>query len=205
MPLHTPDKNDRIFAVGGIASLHLAVYFVVTRLTLLRPDTAFIHPHLGLDDQIPHLAWTWPAYWLPYALVPVAAFVSMGHLNAPAFRRLSVAWSAMLIVGGSIQVAWPALAPWPTTPGVTQQLYHHSALILPYATLPSMHVAHVAMAALVAGTVFSAPRVRLTGAVLTLIVAASTLTLKEHVLLDAITGLLLALLAWAWWRREFQC
>jgi|WetSurMetagenome_2_1015567.scaffolds.fasta_scaffold247187_2 hypothetical protein len=205
MQLHARETRQLLLAMAGIALLHVAVYFSVTRLSLLRPDTAFIHPHLGLDDGIPHLAWTWPAYWLPYALVPVAAFVSMRRLDAQAFGRLFLAWSGMLIVGGSIQVAWPALAPWPTDPGLTQQWYHGSPLILPYATLPSMHVAHVAMAALVTGTVFRTAPVRATGAVLTLAVAASTLTLKEHVLLDAVSGLALALVAWQWWRWGATC
>lgn len=199
------DTSARLLALAGIALLHLGVYFVVTRLTLLRPETAFIDPHVPWDDQIPHLAWTWPAYWLPYLLVPVAAFTAMQRLKPRAFLRLFVAWSGMLIIGGAIQVAWPAIAPWPDAPGITQRLYHASGLILPYATLPSMHVAHVAMAALVMGTVFPMTRVRTTGAALTLLAAAATLTLKEHLFLDAVAGFALALLSWGWWRRGVAC
>ncbi len=188
-------------AMAGVALLHVVVYYVVTRLTLLRPADAFIDAHLALDDQIPHLSWTWPAYWLPYVLVPIAAGASIGRLDSGAFWRLFRAWCGMVGVGGAIQVMWPAVAPWPQVPALSQQLYHDSALMLPYATLPSMHVAHVALAALVSGTVFPSAAVRLTGGFITVVVAASTLTLKEHVLLDAASGLALALATWQWWRR----
>lgn len=194
----------RALAIASVALLHVLVYFSVTRLTELRPAGAFIHPHIGLDDRIPHLPWTWPAYWLPYVLVPVAAGMAIGRLDPPAFGRLIAAWSGMIILGGTIQVIWPAVAPWPPSPAFTQRLYHASPLILPYATLPSMHVAHVAMAALLAGTVFPSRRVQASGWLAVVTVAVATLTLKEHVMLDAITGMALAAGAWSWWRRGMR-
>jgi len=195
------DATRPVLGLTGVAFLHVAVYYIVTRLTLLRPADAFIDPHLPVDDWIPHLPWTWPAYWLPYVLVPIAAGAAIGRLDSRAFRRLFLSWCGMVVVGGAIQLVWPAVAPWPLDPGRSQRLYHDSALMLPYATLPSMHVAHVALAALVAGTVFRSATVRLTGALITVVVAASTLTLKEHVVLDAVSGLALALATWQWWRR----
>jgi hypothetical protein len=201
---HAGSLSLRLLAVAGIGLLHVLVYFIVTRLTLLRPHNAFIDPHLALDDRIPHLAWTWPAYWLPYALVPIAAVASIGRLDARAFRRLIVAWAGMILVGGVIQVVWPAVAPWPAAPALTQRLYHNSALILPYATLPSMHVAHVAMTAIVTATVFPSVGVRTVGVLSTLLVAVATLTLKEHLALDAVSGLTLAIAAGLWWRRGLR-
>jgi hypothetical protein len=194
----------RSLVIGGVALLHVLVYFAVTRLTLLRPTSAFIDPRLTLDDRIPHLPWSWPAYWLPYVLVPVAAGASIARLGPRPFWRLAVAWSGMIVIGGMIQVAWPAVAPWPAVPALTQRIYHDSSLILPYATLPSMHVAHVAMTALVAGTVFPSSIVQGAGVLLVLVAAAATLTLKEHLLLDAISGMALALATWHWWRRGMR-
>jgi hypothetical protein len=177
------------------------LYFAVTRLTLLRPTSAFIDPRIFLDDWIPHLAWTWPAYWLPYFMVPAAVIGSTTRLPESSFRRLIAGWSAMIVIGGVIQVAWPAVAPWPQEPALTQRIYHDSPLILPYATLPSMHVAHVSMAALVAGTVFPSSLVRGIGLVLVLFSVGATLTLEEHFFLDAMAGLALALATWSWWRQ----
>jgi hypothetical protein len=194
----------RVLAMVGIALLHVVVYFIVTRLTLLRPPGVFIHPHLALDDRIPHLPWTWPVYWLPYVLVPLVTGAAVLRLDDAAFRRLVQAWAGMIVVGGIIQTVWPAVAPWPPSPALTQRLYHDSALMLPYATLPSMHVAHVALAGLVVGTVWPRSGVRVGGLVVTVAVAVATLTLKEHVLLDSIAGLALALVAWLWWRRGLR-
>jgi hypothetical protein len=191
--------------MGGVALLHVLVYFVVTRVTLLRPSSAFIDFRVGLDDEIPHLPWTWPVYWLPYVLVPVAAGASIMRLDSRPFRRLIVAWCGMIVLGGLIQIVWPAVAPWPISPALTQRLYHDSPLILPYATLPSMHVAHVALSALVAGTVFPSLLSRGAGLLLVPAAALATLTLKEHVVLDAVSGIALALTAWVWWRRGARC
>lgn len=192
----------RVAGIAVVALMHVVVYFIVTRLTLLRPAAAFIEPHLPLDDRIPHLPWTWPGYWFPYALVPLAAAAVVARLDAVGFHRLVGAWIGMIVVGGVIQVVWPAVAPWPSAPGLTQRLYHDSALILPFATLPSMHVAHVALLAMVTGTTIPIASVRWTGAVATALAAIATLTLKEHVMLDAVSGLALAFAAWLYWNRR---
>src|SRR6476661_8903521 len=138
-----PRLGQRLLAMGGVALLHVLVYLAVTRATLLRPTSAFTDFRVGLDDKIPHLPWTWPAYWLPYVLVPIAAGVSTTRLGTRPFWRLILAWSGMIAIGGLIHLSWPAMAPWPMSPAATQRWYHDSALILPYATLPSMHVGHV--------------------------------------------------------------
>jgi hypothetical protein len=60
------------------------------------------------------------------------------------------------------------------------------------------------MGALVAGTVYPSRRVRAAGWFAIVTVALATLTLKEHVVLDAITGVALAAGAWSWWRRGLR-
>ena len=200
-----PRLRQRLLAMGGVALLHVLVYLAVTRATLLRPTSAFTDFRVGLDDKIPHLPWTWPAYWLPYVLVPIAAGVSTTRLGTRPFWRLILAWSGMIAIGGVIHLVWPTVAPWPMSPAATQRWYHNSALILPYATLPSMHVGHVTLAALVAGTVFPALPVRATAFFLVIAAAVATLTLKEHLVLDALSGIALAAAVWVWWRRGARC
>jgi hypothetical protein len=193
-------RARRFFLVAAVAALHLIVYYIVTRLTPLRPPDAFVEPRLWIDDRIPHAPSTWPLYWLPYILVPTAMAAAMLRLTASSFRRLIVVWSAMIVVAGIVQVAFPAVAPWPPDPAPAQRAFHESPLILPYATLPSMHVAHTALAAAVFGTVFRNLPVTIAAAAATVLVALSTLTLKEHVVLDAVSGLALAAAAFATWR-----
>lgn len=201
-PKRLSHPPSRLAAIAGVGLLHVAIYYAVTRLTLLRPQSAFIAPRLAIDDRIPHLAWTWPAYWLPYLLVPVVAGGVLARLDAPRFRRLVVAWSAMILVGGCIQVIWPAVAPWPASPSLTQRLYHDSSLIMPYATLPSMHIAHVTLLTLVTGTVLRQRWVRWLGGAATVLVALATLTLKEHLVLDSMSGLALGAAAWLGWSQS---
>lgn len=195
------ELTPRILAVAGVAGLHGLVYLLVTRLTLLRPTEAFIHPRIALDGLIPHLRWAWPLYWLPYLLVPLAGTLLIRRMDAASFRRLVIAWAGMILVGGAFQLAFPAVAPWPDDPALSQRLFHESAAILPYATLPSMHVAHVAFATLVAGTISGRRTVLAIGLAGTLTVAVATLVLKEHLVLDALSGLVLAGVTWWWWRR----
>ena len=74
--------------------------------------------------------------------------------------------------------------------------------MLPYATLPSMHVAYCALATGLLATALPGAAPRRLGAAVVLAVAVSTLTLKEHVVLDVVTGLVLAQAGLWWWRRE---
>jgi hypothetical protein len=190
----------RFSLIAAVAALHVIVYFAVTRLTTLRRADAFIEPWSWIDDRIPHMPAVWPLYWLPYVLVPAAMGAAVLRLSASAFRRLVAIWCAMIVVAGIVQVAFPAMAPWPPDPARAQRAFHESPLILPYATLPSMHVAHTALAAAVLGTVFRKSMARLAVSAGTVLVAAGTLLLKEHVVLDAVSGLALAAAAYATWR-----
>jgi membrane-associated phospholipid phosphatase len=80
-------------------------------------------------------------------------------------------------------------------------LYHASGLVLPYANLPSMHVAFATLTAAMFMTVSPAPAGRTAVALAAAAIAVGTLTLKEHFVLDALSGVLLALGTWWWWRR----
>jgi len=198
--LSVAPSRSRLIGIAGVAGLHMLVYFIVTRLTLQRPTTTFIEPHLPVDDLIPHLPWAWPLYWLPFLLVPLGAYAMFLRMDLRSFQRVLLAWSGMIVLGGLVQVIFPAVAPWPADPGVAQLAFHESWLVLPFATLPSMHVAHTAFAALVAWTTTRRSLIAVLGGIGTLLTATSTLVLKEHLLLDSLSGLALALTIWWWWR-----
>jgi hypothetical protein len=196
MPVVPHDRGGQVGRVAGFAAAvgttHLAVYAAVTRLTPLRPPEAFIDPATVIDQWIPHLPWTWPLYWLPYVLVPLLGGSAVLHRPRAERRQLTAVWMGMIVVGGLVQLAIPAVAPWPQDPALSQRLYHDSALIMPYATLPSMHVAHVAFAVFACGSRGASRLAPWWGAFLVLLVAGSTLTLKEHLFLDTLAGLALA-------------
>lgn len=191
-----------VLTLAAVGGLHLVVYYIVTRANAAAPSTLLWNTRVAVDDLIPHLPWTWPTYWLPYLVLPLGVGRILGGQAEGDYRRTVIAFTGMILVGGIIQILFPARAPWPAEPAPSQVAFHQSALILPFATLPSMHVAYVTLGAIVIGTVWSGVMVRLALAGFAGAVAVGTLTLKEHVILDAVTGALLGCLTGWWWRRR---
>jgi membrane-associated phospholipid phosphatase len=64
-----------------------------------------------------------------------------------------------------------------------------------------MHVAYATVAAGLLAAVVPGPSWRAGGAVMVALIALSTLTLKEHVVLDAVAGLALGGGTLIWWHR----
>lgn len=191
----------RLVAVAGVALLHLLAYLAVTRINAARPTRALWDLSTAVDGVIPHLPHTWPLYWLVYPFVPIVGALALLRMAEPAFRRAVVTYAAMLLAGAVIQLLIPARAPWPQSPAPIQRFYHSSGLVLPYANLPSMHVAFATLTALMFGSVCASTAGRLAVGAAAVVIAVGTLTLKEHFVLDTVSGVLLALAAWAWWRR----
>lgn len=192
--------HSRILAVAAVALLHLLAYLVVTRINAARPEHALWDLATALDGSIPHLPLTWPLYWLVYPFVPVVGLLAMRRMPDPVFRRCVLAFSGMLLLGAVVQLLLPARAPWPESPAPMQDLYHSSGLVLPYANLPSMHVAFAVLAAAMYGSVSHSRARPLVAAAGAAGITLATLTLKEHYVLDAVTGVALALGTWWWWR-----
>ena len=194
-------RARRILMVSAVVLLHISCYYSATRINAGRPATALYDLAIPLDALIPHLPWTWPLYWIAYPFVVVGGGAALMGLPTAAFRRALVAFIGMTLAGALIQVLVPARAPWPDVPAAAQRFVHQSALVLPYANLPSMHVAYCVLAAAFIAT-RAHSRVVAAGAwLVALLVSLATVTLKEHFFLDSVAGVLLALAAFAWWRR----
>jgi PAP2 superfamily protein len=193
--------SRRLGLMAAIVLLHIVCYWIVTRITAARGPGALFDTTLAADRLVPYLPATWPLYWMAYPFVLFAAGAALTRLPDPAFCRAVAALAGMTVMGAVIQMLLPARAPWPAVPTLVQRRYHESALILPYATLPSMHVAYCTVAAGLLSAARPGPWPRVGGVLVVALVLLSTLTLKEHVVLDAITGLVLALGTLAWWRQ----
>jgi len=186
--------------LAALLALHVACYWVVTRVTAARGPSVLWATTTAVDRWIPHLPWTWPLYWLAYPFIALVGGFTLLRLPPMQFRRATVALAAMTVGGALVQLVFPAQAPWPADPGPMQLSLHQSPLVMPYATLPSMHVAYSTVIAGMTYRRYTRPAVGWALAAVVLAIAVATLTLKEHVVLDAITGLLLAWLALRWWR-----
>ncbi|MFQ5747674.1 MAG: phosphatase PAP2 family protein [Gemmatimonadota bacterium] len=191
----------RLVAIVGVILLHLAAYLVVTRVNESRPPPALWDPSLPLDGSIPYLPWTWTWYWAAYPYLTIVAALVLLRLPADGFGRAIVAYVGLTLAGAAIQVLFPVRAPWPTAPGPMQALMHEAAFTRPFASLPSMHVAYSVFTASL-GVAAARTRVLKVGHVaVAALITASTLTLKEHYVLDAVTGTALGLGTMLWWSR----
>ncbi len=199
--LPAPRLGERLTLLTALVSLYLICYWVVTRLTAAAGPDALFDTRSSLDPLIPYVPATWPLYWLAYPFVVFGGGAAALRLPGPAFHRAVGALAAMTVTGAVIQLLLPARAPWPADPAAMQRYLHASALMMPYATLPSMHVAYCTVAAGLMTRVTRRRAVRVIVPIIVAAVAISTLTLREHVVLDATTGLALGLLTVAWWRR----
>ena len=208
VPYLDPDRHmtsantmvSRMLGAFALGLFHLGAYYMATRVTVWRGPQALVDTRISLDPLVPHLPWAWPLYWLPYVFVfglGVAALVLMPRAS---YRRAILAYAGMIVIGASIQMVFPALAPWPDGPAVSQRVFHESPLVLPYATLPSMHVAFTTLTSLIVLSVFHQRVIRAWAWAMPPMVIVATLVLKEHVMLDAVAGGLLAGLAFWWWR-----
>jgi hypothetical protein len=192
----------RLLAAAAVALLHLAAYLAVTRVNAARPEHAFWNLATPLDASIPHVPLTWPFYWLVYPFVPVVGLLAVRRMPDPAFRRCVLAFSGMLLIGAAVQLLVPARAPWPASPAPIQHFYHTSGIVLPYANLPSMHVAFAVLAAAMYASVSDDRAHSLAAAAGATAITLATLTLKEHYVLDAVAGVALALATWLWWQSD---
>jgi hypothetical protein len=196
----TRDVRLRIAAAAAVVLLHLLAYLAVTRVNAARPEHALWDLSTRFDAVIPHLPSTWPFYWLVYPFVPLVGGFALLRMPEPAFRRAILAFAGMLLVGAGVQLLIPARAPWPESPAAIQDFYHTSGLVLPYANLPSMHVAFATLTAAMIYSVVPLYTCRVAVIAAALLITTGTLTLKEHYVLDAVAGVALALATWRWWR-----
>jgi len=189
----------RLAAIVGVVLLHLAAYLAVTRLNAGRPPSALWDPHLRLDDRIPYLPWTWIWYWSAYPYLTIVAALVLLRLPADGFGRAIRAYVWLTLLGAGIQLAIPVQAPWPAEPNPMQALMHDAAFTRPFASLPSMHVTYSVFTACLGIAAARSRALKAGHVAIAALITVSTLTLKEHYVLDAATGGALGLGGMLWW------
>lgn len=180
-----------LVAAVGFAAL-MAVYIGVGLYASARPEAqrTLATP---LDGLVPLLPWTAMVYGLLYAqvFVPLALLVDRRVL-----LRGGVAYVTLVLLGLPFWVFWPVVVPREPVP--VEDLFTWSLALIrfldpPTNCFPSMHVAEASLAALLVRRLDR----RLGHAMLGLAVAIwlSTLTLRQHWVLDGVAGFALALAA----------
>jgi membrane-associated phospholipid phosphatase len=172
----------------------VVTYFPVGSLNRHRPATV-----LAWDP-----VWRVPV-WSPFLLAYISAFfmpfvVLAVMKDVRRFRRLLAAVSAVIIVSLVFFVLWPLTLPRPDIVGagfIDRMLMSMYAVDPPANLFPSLHVS---MAFIFSEAIaFERRAWRWWARAWALLIAASTLLIHQHYLMDVIGGLVMAYAAWSVW------
>lgn len=185
-----PSAGQKLLIALGATLMNAVLYLVPNHLQLFPPRQLWWTP---VDAAVPFLPGTVWIYFSDYVLVAAAFMLQMGW---PEVRRYVKTYFALLAVGAFVHLFWPTVFPrewFPLDGGSASARALASLRGVDAATscLPSMHVAGSYLAAFALWrhrpAVFGGFLLWATA------VAASTLTTKQHYLVDIFAGVFLAL------------
>lgn len=189
VPSGAPSAGQKLLIALAATAMNAVLYLVPNHLQLFPPRQLW---WTAVDQSVPFLPGTVWIYFSDYALVAAAFMLQTTWAEV---RRYVKTYLALLVVGAVIHLSWPTVFPRETFPldGGTfsaRALATLRGVDAATSCLPSMHVAGSYLAA------FSLWRHRpgLFGGFLlwATAIAVSTLTTKQHYLVDIFAGLFLA-------------
>jgi membrane-associated phospholipid phosphatase len=176
----------------GMALIQSTVYFGIGHMHLTR-STELLRTRL--DDAIPFLPWTSWCYLPFYAAIFIMAII--GIRRRALFNRAVLAVLIVMVVGATCHVLIGAeyprpvlVPPYPDVSSAFMAAVQH--IDPPGNVFPSLHVAHTTMLALI--LLKDRPRLGAVALVMATLLAASTLTTKQHFIADVASGYVLAFL-----------
>lgn len=175
---------------GGLAALQSLVYFGIGHTHLAR-STEILRTRL--DDAIPFWPWTSWCYLPFYAAIFVMAIA--GFRRKRLFNRAARAVVCVMLIGALCHLLIGAEYPRPVLrepyPDIsTAFLAAVHRIDPPGNVFPSLHVAHTSMLSLI--LIKDRPRLGLVALIMATLLAASTLTTKQHFIADVVAGYVLA-------------
>lgn len=183
----------------GTGVFHVICYGSVNKIT--RWASLPIHDYsIFIDRWIPYMGWTWMFYYLGNFYILIGGGWIVWRLPDRKFHRAVYAYLAMILTGAVLEVVFAAASPWPAEMISLQRRMHGLLALDLYACLPSMHVALTVFPTCLSFSVLCSRLPRAFLVILAGLVTISTLTFKEHVFLDAVAGILLALVFYVVWR-----
>ena len=194
----------RVVFILCVVLLHIGVHHYVNAFNAQRPTSDLYQVSTSVDELIPYLGWTWVIYYMGDVYILLWAPVVVWMLPQRKFVRAMSIFALMIIVGGILQLLLPARSPWPDNGSEVQRWFHRSVIWDPFVCLPSMHVALALLPACVSMTIFQSRWFRVATVILVTAITLSTLTLKEHYVLDAVSGILLGGLSFIAWKSDFR-
>lgn len=201
-----PRWQLRVALMFFLIFLQLGNFYLGYKLYAMFPPSAYLDVETSWDHTIPYLKWSWAIYYFGFAYIVIWGGAGIWRLSRKALYRTVAVYSALVMVGAILHLLIPTEAPWPMVADLTavQRSFKASYHIEPLACFPSMHVALAVLPAFISLYTFRSATNRLLSAILAVVVSASIVTAKEHWFLDALSGLVLGLIAcWAW--RVYAC
>jgi len=170
----------------GMATIQSTVYFGIGHAHLTR-STELLRTRL--DDMIPFWPWTSWCYLPFYAAIFLMAVA--GIRRRALFNRAVFAVLVVMLIGATchlfIGAEYPRPVLRPPYPDISAAFMAFVQHIDPPGNVfPSLHVAHTTMLALI--LIKDRPRLGAVALVMATLLAASTLTTKQHFIADVISG-----------------
>jgi membrane-associated phospholipid phosphatase len=184
----------RLAVILSIAFLHLSCYVLVNIISSRRPIEAFKNLEIALDRKVPYLAWTGVIYYFGDLFIVLFAALIIWNMQRARFRRLAFVYAGMILAGAITQLLIPGRAPWSENAAAFQKAFRGFLGLRPYACFPSMHVALSVFPALLSLSFSKSAGLKILCIVCAVLIGISTLTFKEHYILDVIAGSALAII-----------
>lgn len=180
----------RVWFTTVVAIVLTGIYSLINFMTV--PHYNFVLPW---DEMVPFMPWTILIYWSYYFMMWICAW----HCSPPDFLKICKALTLTAILGWICFLLFTAHVPRPNVNAVEPAQVRNMYLFLhsmdpPGNSLPSLHVALsmlVGYRMWVQGGTILWP---LWG----ILIAVSTLTTRQHVMADVVTGIVLAIVVYRW-------
>jgi len=186
-------------AAVALAVIGLIIYEVLGRTDLGRSTTMLMTPLDRVIPLQPWTAWFYEPFYAAIFLIGVLSFRSRFLYNR---TLVCVAANIVLAALGHafVRAEYPRpLLPVPAPDLSTAFLAFVYRIDPPGNVFPSLHVAHTFTIALL--LLMDRPRLGRLLLGMSIVLAASTLTTKQHFIADVAIGLAMAL-TWRWWARR---
>lgn len=185
LPAITRDNRGRAILLGYLA--FSVLYLAAGKLHIGQPE--FLAPS-ALDEAIPFIDWTIGVYLSQFALLFLALWL---FDDSPARSRTFYGMMLATMIVAPVFIFWPTEIPRQPVTGedIMARLWRALYFIDPATNnLPSLHVALAGLAAI--RFAWAGGFWRWLGPSWAVMIAVSTLTTKQHILVDVLGGILLA-------------
>lgn len=185
LPLIEPKRKVLVAALGYVA---FCLLYTLTGNVHMRPPVVLAPS--PLDERVPFLAWT---VWVYHSQFFFLAFVIVTIKRRENFSRTFYSMSLASLLSFLIFVLYPTTLPrtMPTGAGLTAKAFDVLyAIDAATNCLPSLHVSLAWLASV--GMLHEEKRLGLLACVWAMLITVSTMTTKQHYLVDVVAGLALA-------------